>query len=114
FKRLLHKMTEATPRLSRSWFLENVPAERTGEADADFTQLADPWKSGHLDSTVTREDLRALEAACTGIKRYVDQHVTHAQLDSDAELPTAVEIDAALNMLSVLLEKYSLLLNRPS
>ncbi|GAB3523684.1 hypothetical protein [Arthrobacter monumenti] len=114
FKRLLHKMTEATPRLARSWFLENVPAKRAVEADAVFTRLADPWKSGHLDSTVTREDLRALETACTGIKRYVDQHVTHAQLDSDAGLPTAVEVDAALNMLSELLEKYSLLLNRPA
>lgn len=36
--------------------------------------------------------------------------MTHAQLDSDADLPTAVDVEAALDILSALLEKYTLLL----
>lgn len=128
FKRLLHKMTEDCVRLTRGWFIESgagtadvagamdnhqsvaVPATAAEDADTQFTLYADPWRSGHLDSEVPREDLRTLESSCNAIKRYVDQYFTHAQLDPDAETPDLADVDAAIDVLLSLLAKYTLLL----
>lgn len=107
FKRLLHKMTEDCVLLTRGWFVKSAAAE---DADAQFTRYADPWHSGHLDSEVPREDLRTLESSCTGIKRYVDQYVTHAQLNPDAGKPEPATVDDAIDILLSLLAKYTLLL----
>ncbi|GAB3270814.1 hypothetical protein [Arthrobacter pigmenti] len=107
FKRLLHKMTEDCVLLTRGWFVESAAAE---DADAQFTRYADPWHSDHLDSEVPREDLRTLESSCAGIKRYVDQYVTHAQLDPDAGKPEPAAVDDAIDILLSLLAKYTLLL----
>lgn len=109
FKRLLHKMTEDCVRLTRGWYVESA-AGTAEDADAQFTRYADPWRSGHLDSEVPREDLRTLESSCNGIKRYVDQYVTHAQLDPDAMAPDPPDVDAAIDILLALLAKYTLLL----
>lgn len=123
FKRLLHKMTEDCRRLTRRWFIE-AAGGRQGEpgfsgdgvlgeeAGTLFTRYGDPWGSGHLDSEVPRSDLHTLESCCSSIKRYVDQHVTHAQLDPDAVAPPGEDIDAAIDVLLSLLDKYVLLLRQ--
>lgn len=111
-KRLLQKMAHEPRLLQRDWFGENPAGCGASNRDDSFTALADPYYFNHLNPAVPRADLHVLEATCHGIKRFVDQHVTHTQLDSAAATPTPAEIDAALDLLLELLSKYSRLLHR--
>ncbi len=113
FKRLLQKMAEEPMALTNEWFLGDATEERRRELDLAFKTEADTLKFGHLNPAVPRADLAALTAMSAGIKCYVDQHITHAQLDPHSAMPTPSDIDAALDLLAQLLDKYTFLLRPP-
>jgi hypothetical protein len=113
FKRLLQKMAEEPKGLAAEWFLGDATGERRRELDLAFKAEADTLDFGHLNPAVPRADLAALTEKTAGIKCYVDQHITHAQLDPHSTMPTPADIDAALDLLAQLLYKYEFLLRPP-
>lgn len=113
FKRLLQKMAEEPRLLAAQWFLGDATGERRRELDLAFKTEADTLKFGHLNPAVPRADLAVLTEKTAGIKCYVDQHITHAQLDPHSDMPTPSDIDAALDLLAQLLDKYTFLLRPP-
>jgi hypothetical protein len=112
-KRLLQKMAEEPRALAGEWFLGDATGERRRDLELAFMAEADTLKFGHLNPAVPRADLAALTEKTAGIKCYVDQHITHAQLDPHSAMPTPSDIDAALDLLAQLLDKYTLLLRPP-
>jgi hypothetical protein len=113
FKRLLQKMAEEPKLLAAEWFLGDSAGERRRELDLAFKAEADTLDFGHLNPAVPRADLAALTEKTAGIKCYVDQHVTHAQLDPHSTMPTPSDVDEALDLLAQLLDKYTFLLRPP-
>lgn len=113
FKRLLQKMAEEPKLLAAEWFLGDSTGERRRELDLAFKAEADTLNFGHLNPTVPRADLAALTGKTAGIKCYVDQHVTHAQLDPHSTMPPPSDVDEALDLLARLLDKYTFLLRPP-
>jgi hypothetical protein len=113
FKRLLQKMAEEPKWLAAEWFLGDSAGERRRELNLAFKTEADTLDFGHLNPAVPRADLAALTEKTAGIKCYVDQHITHAQLDPHSTMPTPSDIDAALDLLAQLLDKYTFLLRPP-
>jgi hypothetical protein len=113
FKRLLQKLAEDPKFLTEEWFLGGSTGARREELAAAFRENADNLRFGHLNPAVPRADLAALADRTAGIKCWVDQHITHAQLDPHSTQPPPSDIDAALDLLAGLLEKYTPLL-RPA
>ncbi|EMY33192.1 hypothetical protein D477_016095 [Arthrobacter crystallopoietes BAB-32] len=109
-KRLLQKMAEDPRLLPETWFLAGSSGSRREELAAAFKERADTLWFGHLNPAVPRADLAELSSATAGIKCWVDQHITHAQLDPHSTQPPPSDIDAALDLLARLLEKYTFLL----
>lgn len=112
-KRLLQKMAEEPKYLAEEWFLGGSTGPHREDLAAAFRETADPRRFGHLNPDVPRADLAALSGRTAGIKCWVDQHITHAQLDPHSAQPPPSDIDAALDLLAALLEKYTFLL-RPN
>jgi hypothetical protein len=110
FKRLLQKLAEDPRLVAEEWFLGCSSGARREELAAAFREHADTQRFGHLNPAVPRADLAALSDRTAGIKCWVDQHITHAQLDPHSTQPPPSDIDAALDLLAALLEKYTLLL----
>lgn len=110
FKRLLQKMAEEPKFLAEEWFVGGSTGARRADLAAAFREQADPLRFGHLNPAVPRADLAALSGRTAGIKCWVDQHITHAQLDPHSTEPPPSDIDAALDLLAALLGKYTLLL----
>ncbi|MCW2132015.1 hypothetical protein [Arthrobacter sp. VKM Ac-2550] len=113
FKRLLQKMAEEPRLLAAQWFLGDATGERRRELHLAFKAEADTLDFGHLNPAVPRADLAALTEKTAGIKCYVDQHVTHAQLDPHSTMPMPSDVDEALDLLARLLDKYTSLLRPP-
>jgi len=111
-KRLLQKMAEDPKLLSEAWFLAGSSGSRREDLARTFAEQADTLWFGHLNPAVPRADLAALSSATAGIKCWVDQHITHAQLDSHSTQPPPSDIDAALDLLARLVDKYTFLLRR--
>ena len=113
FKRLLQKMAEEPRLLTEAWFLSDSTGAHHEDLAAAFREQADPLRFGHLNPAIPRADLAALSDRTAGIKCWVDQHITHAQLDPHSTQPPPSDIDAALDLLAELLAKYTSLL-RPA
>jgi hypothetical protein len=114
FKRLLQSMSVEPQRLTAEWFRSETEEPLARELDADFATHADPQGLGHLNPEVPRDDMAALNVISENVKRYVDQHVAHAQLQADAAVPVYSDLDAALDKQFELLQKYTFLLRRSS
>lgn len=107
---LLRKLAAEPEALTREWFIGGCEVAMASQLDETFTRIADPEFTGHLDSSIPANDLTALRKATAKLGKYVNQHVAHAQLVPDADIPTYEDLDSALDFISQLVRKYLLLL----
>lgn len=112
FRRLLQSMANEPQRLTAAWFRSDMEEPLAADMDAKFVVHADPRGLGHLDPQVPLEDLVLLDAVSTGLKRYVDQYVAHADMNPKPGVPVYADLDTALDSHFSLLQKYTFLLKR--
>jgi hypothetical protein len=105
-------MIENPERLTREWFCSDVYVGLQPAMNASFSERADPKGIGHFDPEVARQDQQRLDAGVNAIERYVNQYVAHAQHKPSADIPTFGELDAGIDLLGELLQKYTLLLTQ--
>lgn len=114
FRRLLESMADNPQGLTAAWFRSDTEGPLATELAAEFADHADPTGLGHLNPQVPKDDLSALDAASQGLKKYVDQHVAHADLNPKPGIPLYADLDHAIDKLFSLLQKYTFLLRRTS
>jgi hypothetical protein len=107
---LLQKMQAAPEKLTREWFIGGVELPLAQDLDQTFTIYGDPRQTGFFDPAVAREDLEKLRAISGRVRKYVNQHVAHAQRTRSADIPTYGDVHAVLDHLLELVHKYTLLL----
>lgn len=63
-----------------------------------------------IDPAKVLADIDRLKAAAAGTKKYVNKRITHIDRKGTPTVPTAPEMDAAIELMGELLHKYTLLL----
>lgn len=112
FVQLLQRMQAAPEKLTREWFIGGVELPMAQRLDRTFTVYADPRQTGYFNPAVARADLEELRTISDRVRKYVNQHVAHAQRTRSADIPTYGDIHAVLDHLLVLIHKYTLLLRQ--
>ena len=66
--------------------------------------------AGTIDPAKVRADIERLKTAAATTRKYVNKHIAHIDRKGAPTVPTALEIDAAVELIGELSQKYTLLL----
>jgi hypothetical protein len=104
--RILTEIADDPERLTREWYLAVRDADDAYIAGREF----DDWAGeggAHVRPETVRHDLDRLKAEVSTVTRYVDRALAHADQDSLDDLPTFEALDAAIDLLGGLFNKYT-------
>jgi hypothetical protein len=93
---------------------ERRQRDRPCVANRGFDEQFAGQVGDHFDPAIAEADLQLLAANAKAVRRYVDQHVAHADARPTAGLPTFAELDAAIDTIGKLFQKYANLLTASS
>jgi hypothetical protein len=120
--KLIEEIGSDASRITRQFWLglwhHEDDSDRFGLMRAQAEKAWDEHYGGgvgtHLDPTIPRDDLEALTTDATKVKRYVDQHVAHADAVPAQVTLTFEEVHAAIDSIGYLFKKYYNLLTASS
>lgn len=112
--RLLTEIASDAPRLTREfWVGMWEPGPRPIGLTVAENAFAEQWAGNmgdHLDPAIPNADLADLRSKTDAVTRYVDQHVAHSDAKPRSAIPTFADLDAAVDCLGYLFQKYGNLL----
>lgn len=120
--KLIEQMRDDASRITRDfWFgLWTFEDDRFG-LDLDRRMAQQAWDEhyggsvgAHLDPAIPTVDLETLTKGAANVKRYVDQHVAHADAVQAQVTLTFEEVHAAIDVIGYLFRKYYNLLTAAS
>jgi hypothetical protein len=116
--KLIEQIRDDASRITREFWL-GLWDNLSDPIDRQFAEQAwDKQYAGnvgaHLDPAIPTADLETLTKGAAKVKRYVDQHVAHADASPVGVTLTFAEVDAAIDGIGELFKKYSNLLTAGS
>ena len=110
--RLIAEIEADPSRITRKVFLEIWPEDDHQFGGNQFDTMFAGSAGTHVDPTIPRADLRALESSARSVKRWADQYVAHVDAKpSKTSGPTFNDIDKAVDQIGDLFGRYSVLLH---
>lgn len=108
---LLTEIAEEPQLLSRALYVWRRPPGEQWLGHRTFDEEFAHPGDDHIDPSRVCADKTRLEGAAAPIKRYVDHHIAHYDRKRKLEeIPTFPDLDAAIDTLGLLLQRYLLLL----
>lgn len=112
--RLLAEIASDAARLTRKFWVgmwePGPPPIGLTVAEKAFTEQWAGNVGAHLDPAIPKADLADLRSKTDAVTRYVDQHVAHSDAKPRSPIPTFADLDAAVDLLGHLFQKYGNLL----
>jgi hypothetical protein len=112
--RLLKEIRDDPGRLTRDRFVDQYDTLNARRGREAWDEKFGGEVGTHVDPGIVAAGLDALVSAADRVKQHVDKHVAHADEDPLSEPLTFEELNAAIDGISDLFEKYSLLLTASS
>jgi len=104
--RLLREMAADPTRLSRRFYVAMFEDLPSYVGDRAFTRTFAGQAGNYADPALIERDVDALNEGASKVKRYVDQHVAHADARARAAIPTFEDLNGAVDLIAALYRKY--------
>ncbi len=104
--RLLKEIAGDPARISRAFYVEMWEGDEARGAAAFDSTFAGNVGS-HIDPALVDRDLQTLTDTATGVGRYVDQYVAHKDARAKAVVPAFDDLNAAIDSIGGLYDKYN-------
>ncbi len=116
-RRLLERIAARPAGITRAWFVDKydprlrgiLPGQDRSSADRDFDELTGACGS-QASADVVKADREILCQAAETIKRYTDEHIAHHSAKPTAPPPTHTDLDAAIDTIAQIADRYARLL----
>jgi hypothetical protein len=111
--RLLQDLQANAATVTRAWFVSTYAGSPLGvdAGERDFDTFA-PGAGPHLDAAIVQQDFDALQNLARPLKKYVDKRIAHHDAKGSGVTATYGELNAALEEMRRLLQRYFLLLKQ--